>query len=130
STTSEPALDPVDARVFELVTWWDRGSDDPEPVDLYLYRDEPNAPLPYLLFGALTNFSGVEAPSPVVIGAWLDEQGRVVAVEETEPITAQVAAPGGVRLAAVAPADFLFALGPERSPAVDAGQVMLWGASR
>lgn len=130
STTSEPALDPVDMRVFELVTWWDRGSDDPEPVDLYLYRDEPNAPLPYLLFGALTNFSGVEAPSPVVVGAWLDEQGRVVAVEETEAITDPVAATGGVPLAAGASADFLFVLGPERSPAVDAGQVMLWGASR
>lgn len=124
SITFEPAA-AADERLVELVTWWDRRADDPEPVDLYLYRDEPGAPLPYLLFGAVTNHGTVALASPTVIAAWLDDAGRVVDVAETAAVTDPANGTGGPPLVPGASADFLFVL-DGRPPAVDTGRVVLW----
>lgn len=121
--------DAADERLVELVTWWDRPADDPDAVDLYLYRDAPDGPRPYLLFGAITNHGAVELPSPTVVAAWTDGDGRVVAVAETAAVTDPVAATGGPPLAPGASADFLFVL-DERPAAVDDGQVLLWAVGR
>jgi hypothetical protein len=130
STTAEPrAADAPDARLLELATWWDRGADDPEPVDFYLYRDDVTEPLPYLLFGAVTNHGGADLASPMVVAAWMDADGRVVAVAQTDAITDPVAGVGGAALAPGASADFLFVL-DERPAAVDVADVLLWGAPR
>jgi hypothetical protein len=130
SITFEPAPGAPDGRVVELVTWWDRAGDDPEPVDLYLYRDDPSTPLPYLLFGAITNHGGGDLTSPAVVAAWIDDQGRVVAVEETEAVTDPANVAGGRPLAPGGSADFLFVLDGTRPPAVDDARVMLWAVAR
>jgi hypothetical protein len=130
SVTAEPsAPDAPDTRLLEIATWWDRGADDPEPVDFYLYRDDVSRPLPYLLFGALTNHGAWDLESPVVVAAWMDADGRVIAVGETDAITDPVAGTGGPALAPGASADFLFVL-DERPPAVDGADVLLWGMPR
>jgi hypothetical protein len=130
SVTSVPrAPDAPDARLLELATWWDRGADDPEPVDFYLYRDDASGSLPYLLFGAVTNHGAADLSSPLVVAAWMGADGRVVAVEQTDAVTDPVAGTGGPPLAPGASADFLFVLA-ERPPAVDGADVLLWGTPR
>jgi hypothetical protein len=130
SIESTPASDSPDARMLELVTWWDRPAGEAEPVDLYLYREEVGGPRPYLVFGGVTNYgaSAIEAPS--VIAAWLDDAGRVVAVADTDLVTDPVGATGGSPLAAGSSADFLFVIDRPDADVAEGARLMLWAVGR
>ncbi len=57
----------------------------------------------YILKGTIDNWGEVALPEPKVVAAWLDDEGRVVWVEETAPLGGpdgpasrlQVLEPGG-----------------------------------
>lgn len=104
------------ARDLLLVTWWRRGVDDPRPADTYLWTEPESGPRPIVTFGtatAVTNgMDGIE-----VVGAWVDDDGRVIGV--AEGVVGQSTVPAG------AAADFVVATtGPDD---LDDAHLMLWG---
>lgn len=104
------------ARDLLLVTWWQRGVGDPRPADTYLWAEPDSGPQPIVTFGTATavvdGMDGIE-----VVGAWVDDGGRVIGV--AEGIVGQPAVPaGGV-------ADFVVAT--TGTDALDTADLMLWG---
>jgi hypothetical protein len=88
------------ARDLELSVLWQRFPDDPRPADLYLHRDPPDGPRPLVVFGQAVAVGPGTVTGTRVLGAWIDEGGRVLAVAE-----ATVARPVGVDLDALAGVD-------------------------
>jgi hypothetical protein len=146
SVTAAPAAE-ASNRDVELGVLWQRGLADPRPVDLYLYRDPTSGPHPLVVFGSATAVGPSAVTGAAVVGAWLDADGRVIAVAP-----ATVARPEGVALDEDGPAragevlpelagppaaprlepgeaaDVLLVLdAADAPPAVDDAQLMLWG---
>ncbi len=78
-------------RNLEVAVYWTRAAGDPEPVDLYLYRDAEGA-RPQLLFAGVTNRGDVAVPRPRLVVAWIDAAGVVAAVGRA-PVVAPDASP-------------------------------------
>jgi len=113
------------SREIELTTYWEEPGGAREPVHLYFYDDPATAPLPYLLFGGLSNRAGVDVGPPRVVAAWLDEAGRVVRVDSVDAVAPDGSASAGLDEDGVA--DFLLV---EDTPAGAPGvAVELWGVS-
>lgn len=112
---SAPEATPV-ARDLLLVTWWQRGVNDQRPVDTYLWTDPESGPQAIVVFGTATAVAaGMDGIG--MVGAWVDQEGRVLAV--AEGVVGQPSVPSG------AAADFVVAAtGPD---ALDDADLMLWG---
>jgi hypothetical protein len=108
---------------FELATYWERGFNDPRPVDMYLYTDDPSEPHPYLLFGSVTNRGDEPVAGVVVQATWFDADGNVVYEAETE-----AALSGRTELEPGAAADWLFVVPVGDAPTLDGLQVQLTGS--
>ncbi len=72
------------SRSFDILRYWALPYGDREAQSA-LYSD-PQGPPPYPLVvaGAVDNLTGGSTPEPDVIGAWLDEAGRVAWVAESQ----------------------------------------------
>lgn len=105
------------ARGLRLGTFWQRGVGDPEPVDTYLYTDPGTGPHPAVALGSAQAAEAVEGL--VVAAAWIDADGRVLAVDPTAELQAS-------DLRAGAAVDFLVAAsGPA---ALDDARLVLWAS--
>lgn len=147
SVDEAPVADAGPNRSLELGVLWQRGLADPRPVDLYLFRDPTSGPHPFVVFGSATNVGDAAVASAAAVGAWLDPDGRVLAIAR-----ATVVRPEGVALAEDGPdrageiarevvgpspaptlepgetADVLLVLDATGAPAgVDEAQLALWG---
>jgi hypothetical protein len=113
---------PPASREFDFATYWQRATTDDRTVDMYLYRDAPGAPHPYLLFGSVMNTGSAPVTGVDVIVAWLDGNGQVAAVESAP---AQL----GDResLAPDAAADWLFVVDGPEGQAIDGLETRFWG---
>jgi hypothetical protein len=83
-------------RDVEWATFWQRPADDPRPVDTYLFVDPADGTHPHVVFGGATLTGTATVDALVVVGAWMDPSGRIVAVEEgiVSEIDAAGLAPG------------------------------------
>ncbi|MBY5161210.1 hypothetical protein [Salsipaludibacter albus] len=105
------------ARGLRLGTFWQRGVSDPEQVDTYLYTDPETGPHPAVALGSARAAEAVEGL--VVAAAWIDADGRVLAVDPTAELQAGDLGPG-------ATVDFLVAAsGPA---ALDDARLVLWAS--
>lgn len=104
-------------RAVRLATFWRRGVGDPRPVDTYLYADVVGEPTAAVAFGEVRAAEQVDGL--VVVAAWIDSDGRVLAVDESADLQLPTLPPGGAT-------DFVVAgHGP---PALDAARLVLWGS--
>lgn len=78
SVETHPVSRPV-IRGFQILQFWDlpygRWPDDAPLIS-------PAGTAPYVLAGGIDNLSGIELGGARVIGAWVDQQGRVVAIAD------------------------------------------------
>jgi hypothetical protein len=93
-TAPEPSA-PADAAV---ALYWTRPYADTRPVQLPFHRDPATGPLPYLLYGSMTNTGATAIASPTVVVTWRDAGGAVV----HEAVAAAID-PLGVPLASLEP---------------------------
>jgi hypothetical protein len=73
--------DGTGSRALSMATFWQRGYGDPRPVDHYLYRDEASEH-PFVMVGSVTNTGLSPILDPALVVAWVDADGRVLAVAE------------------------------------------------
>lgn len=127
---------PPGAREVELLTTWTLpiGAHSAQRSGWFLENMQKAGLLrdidtSYILKGTIDNWGEVALPEPKVVAAWLDDEGRVVWVEETAPLGGpdgpasrlQVLEPGGS-------GDFgLGVSDPEVGPRLDELRYMLWG---
>jgi hypothetical protein len=146
-SVAAPAATSSPSRSLEIGVLWQRGVDDPRPVDMYLFRDPATGPHPLVVFGSAQAVGDGPVEGAGVVGAWLDGDGRVVAVARAtvvrpEGIAIDEGGParsGEVAAAVVDPAssptlapgeiaDVLFVLDASAAPVdVDDAQLVLWG---
>lgn len=104
-------------RDLVLATFWTRAPDDPREVDTYLFTDPEAGPRPAVAFGEVRAAEDVERL--VVVAAWVDDEGRVLAVDESADLARTDLAPGGA-------SDFVVAApGPDE---LGAARLVLWGS--
>ncbi len=70
------------SRMLELKTFWTRAAGDQHRLDTPMFTDAPGQPLPLVVYGSVVNQGSGTIASPVVVVAWLDGGGRVVAVRK------------------------------------------------
>lgn len=104
-------------RDLLLATFWERRPDDPRPVDTYLFTDPDTGPRPAVAFGDVRAADAVAGL--LVVAAWVDEAGRVVAVDEAAELASVDLAPGDAT-------DFLVAA--DGSADLAAARLVLWGS--
>ncbi|MCU0269450.1 MAG: hypothetical protein MUF83_12505 [Acidimicrobiales bacterium] len=123
---SESVASTAPSRDAELTTFWSRDHSGADRIELYLYRDPDDGSRPYLLFGSVLN-RGAATASPTVVVAWLDGDGRVVAVHEAPVADPRTGLPAEV-LDSGAGSDFLVVLeDPAEGFAAGPASPMLWG---
>ena len=117
----------VGLREVEIAVYWVRPEGAPEPVDLYLHRDEGEA-RPQALFGAATVVGASVLPAPSLVVAWVDVDGRVLAVD-----SAPVVGPTGEPVRDLAPGsagDGLVLHDGIGGPALAGATPVVWGVGR
>jgi hypothetical protein len=129
SGTTEGASRDAAGRDLQVDVFWTRPAGDAgRPVDVPGYADAPGVPLPLVLYAGAANTAPEPVPTPGVVAAFVDGQGRVVAVA-----AAPVLAPGTTtpleRLEPGAAADAVLVVA-DGPPGLDAVAPRLWGTSR
>lgn len=126
-TPAEPGADPaaVDVRVF-----WTRPFGQGRPVSVPGHEDPVDGPLPFVLYGSVTNVGSGTLAQPSVVAAWLDADGRVVAVAEAPVLVAGTDEPAP----ALAPGDALDVViavdDPQVGSSLQESVPMFWGSTR
>jgi hypothetical protein len=69
-----------DGRDLAVSTYWTRPYGDAHRLDLPSYRDPAGAPVPFAVYGSLTNGGGAAIGSPTLVLAWSGTDGRILAV--------------------------------------------------
>lgn len=74
-------------RSFQVQPYWTKAYGDREPLTGYPYADSgASGPRPFVAFGSVTNI-GASDVTPSIVGAWLDQDNRVLATGELNRIT-------------------------------------------
>lgn len=68
-------------RPFQIIPFWTQPFGDRQRHTGYPFADPANPPYPYVVFGSLRNTSSATVDAARLLGAWLDEKGRVVYVD-------------------------------------------------
>ena len=84
-TTASSTADPVRPDL-EVAVYWTRPAGG-ERRDLGVYADPEEGPVPYLLYGSVTNTGTVPATRPVVEVTWREDTGSVVHRVEVQPVS-------------------------------------------
>lgn len=104
-------------RGLRLSTFWQRGVGDTETVNTYLFTDSGTGAQPAVAFGSAMAIEAIEGL--VVVAAWIDPAGRVLAVDPAAEVQLDTLATGET-------SDFLVrSPGPE---ALDGATVVLWAS--
>jgi hypothetical protein len=100
TTTAPPAPPPEPSAPAEadVALYWTRPFADTRPVQLPFHTDPATGPLPYLLYGSMTNTGTSAISAPAVVVTWRDGGGGVV-----HEAAAAAIDPLGVPLASLAP---------------------------
>lgn len=100
TATAPPAPPPEPSAPVEadVALYWTRPFADTRPVQLPFHTDPATGPLPYLLYGSMTNTGATAIASPTVVVTWRDGGGAVV-----HEVAAAAIDPLGVPLASLAP---------------------------
>ena len=118
---------PLGTRDLELTTWFVEPAGAREPLTAGLFGESGAGPFPHVVYGSVTNRADVDAPHPAVVGAWLDDAGRVRAVTDSSVVTVD-----GGTLDALGPsglADFVLRVEVD-ADGLDAAPMLLWAVSR
>jgi hypothetical protein len=73
TTTSIPAA----PDVISVAVYWTRPNGTARPIDIPAYRDQPNGPYPYVLYGSVTNAGGKPLAQPKVTVDWYANGGSI-----------------------------------------------------
>lgn len=97
TTTSIPAA----PDAISVAVYWTRFSGGTaEPIDIPVYRDEPDKPYPYVLYGSVTNAGGKSLAQPKVTVDWYANGGSIhqltVAVLDAHGVALDHLDPGAV----------------------------------
>lgn len=119
----------VDAagREVELAVYWVRPEGAPDPLDLYLYRDDGDA-RPQALFASVTVVGQAAIAQPRLVVAWIDGGGRVLAVDGA-PVVTPTGAPA-TDLAPGSAGDALVLHDGVGGPALAEATPMVWGVAQ
>lgn len=118
---------PPGTRDLELTTWFVEPAGVRDPLTAELFGESGAGPFPHVVYGSVTNLADVDAPHPAVVGAWLDDAGRVRAVTDTSAVSVD-----GASLEVLAPAglaDFVLRVEAD-ADGLDAAPMLLWAVSR
>lgn len=118
---------PPGTRDLELTTYFVEPAGQRAPLGLYFYDESGPGPHPYVLYGSVANLATIDASAPAVVAAWLDDDGRVRAIGESD-----VVEPDGRPTEQLAPdalADFLITVSGG-ADGLDAAPLLLWAVSR
>lgn len=118
-----------DASPLTTSVYWTRPFGGPDKVSVDGYTDPDNAPMPYVVFGSITNDGPVDVAQPTVTATFTGAGGTVVATSVGRVLT-----PDGATLDRLAPgasADVLVVVSdPVLGPTLNGSTVVLTGAGR
>jgi hypothetical protein len=115
-------------RQVQMSVFWTRPAGG-QGVDIAGYTDAGGDGSPLLVYVGVTNASAQAITRPVVVAAWVDGKGRVLAVTSAPVLLAGTATPAA-ELAGGAQADALVRLDPPEGDLLGDRQPLLWGISR
>jgi hypothetical protein len=75
------ALSGPSNRMFQIIAYWDLPFGDRQRHTGYPFDDPANPPYPYVVFGSFRNVSAETVDAARLVGAWLDDQKRVIYVD-------------------------------------------------
>ena len=126
--TAPPADGP--ATSVDVAVFWTRPFGAGQPVSVPGYEDPVGGPLPFVLYGSVTNTGAASLAAPAVVAAWMDDDGRVSAVAEAPVLVAGTAEPAP-ELAPGAALDVVIAVDdPQVGPSLEEARPMFWGITR
>lgn len=84
SAAAAPAA-PVE-RALAWQPFWTQPAGERDPLDTHLYVERGDGPHPQVTFGSVRNLTGHALSSATVTTAWLDDDGRIVAIAEVDAV--------------------------------------------